>query len=182
MKKEKAKKTILIVEDDPSLMKALGAKFKREGFGVITANDGKEGLESALANKPDLIVVDVLMPVMNGMEMLKELRKDKSAQRHHIIMLSGHVTDDFRHVIPVGTLIEPDMTVKNLQGLIQIGVFQGLNKLGMLSKRFQQMWITRFELNAQHRQQGTNQLVGFGQKRVFAELKEEVMELHKIDL
>jgi len=76
---KKTKKTIgkiLIVEDELTLVTALSEKFTREGFEVLTANNGKKGLQSALKNKPDLILLDILMPVMDGMTMLKHLRKD----------------------------------------------------------------------------------------------------------
>lgn len=75
-KKKKTIGKILIVEDEHSLLMALSEKFTHEGFEVLTASNGKIGLKSALKNEPDLILLDILMPVMDGMAMLKELRKD----------------------------------------------------------------------------------------------------------
>ena len=69
------KRTILIVEiveDEATLTKALKDKFEREGFGVITANNGAQGLTTALEKCPDLILIDVVMPIMDGMTMLKK--------------------------------------------------------------------------------------------------------------
>lgn len=81
--------TILIVEDEPSLVLALSEKFTHERFEVLTASNGKMGLKSALKNKPDLIVLDILMPVMDGMTMLKELRKDPWGKNVFVMILTN---------------------------------------------------------------------------------------------
>ncbi len=89
MKKGQSKKIILVVEDDSSLLKALSGKLTREGFSVIEAKNGLTGLKKALKEKPDLIILDILMPKMNGMEMLKELRKDDWGKDIYTIMLTN---------------------------------------------------------------------------------------------
>jgi len=65
---------ILVVDDDERIINFLRSKLKASGYEVFTANDGLEGLEQAQAQEPDLIVLDLLMLKMNGLEMLKELR------------------------------------------------------------------------------------------------------------
>lgn len=85
MKKSK----ILIVEDEASIVDALKIKLEKEGFDVITARDGKSGLDTALINKPDLILLDIVMPEMDGLSVLKELRKDEWGKTAKIIILSG---------------------------------------------------------------------------------------------
>jgi CheY-like chemotaxis protein len=90
---KKALKKILIVEDDRSLKMALSEKFKHEGFEVFQESNGKEGLESALENKPDLILLDLLMPIMDGMTMLKKLRKDKWGATVYVIILTNKEPD-----------------------------------------------------------------------------------------
>ena len=69
------KKSILIVEDDESLQHALADKFMREGFETHTALTGKSGLESALTHHPDIILLDIVMPEMDGPTMLEKLRQ-----------------------------------------------------------------------------------------------------------
>jgi two-component system alkaline phosphatase synthesis response regulator PhoP len=69
-------KKILIIEDERSMLRALVAKFEREGFVTTTATDGKLGLELALTEKPDLILLDVMMPKIDGIAVLKQLRND----------------------------------------------------------------------------------------------------------
>ncbi len=67
-------KKILIVEDEDSLRKALVERFKAEEFEVLEAVDGEEGLASAEKNNPDMIMLDIIMPKMDGITMLKKLR------------------------------------------------------------------------------------------------------------
>ena len=65
---------ILVVDDEARIVNFLTTKLKASGYDVLTAGDGAKGLEQAQAQEPDLIVLDLLMPRMNGLEMLKELR------------------------------------------------------------------------------------------------------------
>lgn len=83
------KNKILIVDDEPMLLTALADKFTRKNFEVITAKNGKEGLTSALENRPDIILLDVIMPVMDGKTMLYELRKDDWGKNVKIILLTN---------------------------------------------------------------------------------------------
>lgn len=83
------KKTILIVEDEISLRDILCKKFIREGFIILEANNGKEGLEVALREHPDLILLDIMMPVMDGVTMLKKLSEDEWGKDVKVIMLTN---------------------------------------------------------------------------------------------
>ncbi len=69
-------KKILVVEDDVPELNALRDKFTREGFSILTAKNGEEGLAIALREHPDLILLDIIMPVMDGITMLVKLRED----------------------------------------------------------------------------------------------------------
>lgn len=83
------KKKILLVEDDEALQIVLQDAFRQEEFLVISARDGKEGLETALAEHPDLILLDVNMPVMDGITALKKLREDSWGKSVPVIMLTN---------------------------------------------------------------------------------------------
>ncbi len=83
------KRKILIVEDEKALLKVLSDKFKREDFTVFEAGDGEEGLQSALRNKPDLVVLDIIMPSMDGLTMLKKLREDRWGNSVPVLILSN---------------------------------------------------------------------------------------------
>ena len=88
-KKTGAKKKILIVEDDRPILKSLMLKFDGEGFEVLQALNGKEGLKLALSEQPDIILLDIIMPEMDGMTMLEELRKDKWGNNAEVIFLTN---------------------------------------------------------------------------------------------
>jgi CheY-like chemotaxis protein len=83
-------KKLLIVEDEPMIRKALVEQFsEKKQLAVMSAKDGKEGLEAALREHPDFILMDIIMPVMNGMEMLDLLRKDEWGKTAQIMILSN---------------------------------------------------------------------------------------------
>ncbi len=68
-------KKILIVEDEPDMVLGLRDNFELEGYAVIVARDGEEGLKKALAEKPDLVVLDLMLPKMSGLDVCRNLRK-----------------------------------------------------------------------------------------------------------
>src|SRR5689334_11440410 len=78
---------ILIVEDEPAMVSGLRDNFEFEGYDVITARDGVEGLERALKDSPDLIVLDVMMPRMSGLDVCKQLKAKRPSIP--IIMLTA---------------------------------------------------------------------------------------------
>jgi DNA-binding response OmpR family regulator len=83
------KKKILIVEDDKPLLEALKKKLTLNKFNVIEAINGEDGLNKALAEHPDLILLDIIMPRMDGLTMLKKLREDKWGEGVPVIMLTN---------------------------------------------------------------------------------------------
>ena len=86
---ETNKKRILVVDDDDNLRTVLIDKLKISGFDAVGASDGREGLNKAFELHPDMILLDVLMPIMNGQEMLKKLREDHEwGKKVKVIMLT----------------------------------------------------------------------------------------------
>ncbi len=89
-------KKILLVEDDPILGKLYQRKFQNSGFSVATALDGQEGLVLMRTGKPDLVILDLLMPRMDGFGFLESLASDAemAARKTPVIVLSNLGTDD----------------------------------------------------------------------------------------
>ena len=85
-------KKILIVEDTESTRKVLALKLTKEHFNVLEAENGKIGLEVALKEKPDLLIVDMLMPVMDGFKMIDKLRADKEWGVNANVMILTNLT------------------------------------------------------------------------------------------
>lgn len=83
------KKIILVVEDEEPMQLVLRDVLKVEGYNVLEAKNGIEGLELALKEHPDLILLDILMPKMDGLEMLKRLREDKWGLNVPVIVLTN---------------------------------------------------------------------------------------------
>jgi CheY-like chemotaxis protein len=81
--------TVLVVDDDPVIQKLLQVNFEMEGYSVITAGDGEEGLARAQSEHPDAIVLDVMMPKMDGLEVARRLKGDPETKRIPIILLSA---------------------------------------------------------------------------------------------
>lgn len=84
-----SKKTILVVEDEVLLLQALMDKFEVEGFRTLGAGDGQAGLDLALKEHPDLILLDIVMPKMDGLTMLKLLRQDDWGKSSQVIVLTN---------------------------------------------------------------------------------------------
>ncbi|MFV1917188.1 MAG: response regulator transcription factor [Patescibacteria group bacterium] len=80
---------VLLIEDDPILAKMYSEKFTREGFRVIVAQDGQEGLDSALKNKVDIILLDIMLPRISGIDLLKKLREDEKGRNTLVVVLTN---------------------------------------------------------------------------------------------
>jgi DNA-binding response OmpR family regulator len=89
MDKQNKKVLILVVEDEEILVKTLEEKLVEGGFDVIDGTDGEQGLHLALTQHPDLILLDLLMPKVDGMAMLKKLRADPWGAHAKVIILTN---------------------------------------------------------------------------------------------
>jgi DNA-binding response OmpR family regulator len=80
---------VLIVEDEKMLADALGLKLKNEGYAIFYAENGQAGLDMAIANKPNIVLLDLMMPVMNGKQMLQKLREIPEFKNLPVIILTN---------------------------------------------------------------------------------------------
>ena len=80
---------ILIVEDEETISSMYKASMSKAGFEVVLANDGKEGLKIATESKPNLILLDIMMPKMDGFAVLEKLKSDDSTKNIPVVMLTN---------------------------------------------------------------------------------------------
>jgi two-component system alkaline phosphatase synthesis response regulator PhoP len=81
---------ILVIDDEPSIVNLVAAYLKPEGYEVLTAGDGPSGLKAARAFKPDLIVLDIMLPGMDGIELLSRLRRESEV---YVILLTARTEE-----------------------------------------------------------------------------------------
>jgi len=116
-------KKILIIEDDPTMAAILEKHFTVEGYTVILAGDGEEGFQKAQQEKPDVILLDIIMPKLDGLSFLRKMRKDKSIASIPVIMHSNiEVEDKDALAIASGAnayLIKADYRLKDLDKKLQ---------------------------------------------------------------
>lgn len=135
---ESMPKKILIIEDEESLVDLYRLKFEQEGFSVVTSSDGPAGLEAARKELPDLILLDILLPGMDGYQVLESLKKDENTKELDVFFLSNLVQNgEIKKGIEAGAkqyLIKSSLTpsqlvekVKNYFNLDSAG--QEANKL-----------------------------------------------------
>ena len=94
---------VLVVDDDPVIVRLLEVNFEMEGFEVVTAVDGQDGIDKAKAEQPDVVVSDVMMPKLNGLELAAALKGDDSTKHIPIVLLSAKAqVDDVRAGLEAG--------------------------------------------------------------------------------
>lgn len=112
------KKSILLIEDESSLRNAIADILEFEGFSVTHAKNGGEGLDLAFKEHPDLILLDLLMPVMDGFTMLEKLRADEKWGKNAPVILLTNVTekDRVRDLVDLSTdyLIKSDWIIEDI--------------------------------------------------------------------
>ncbi len=86
-------KRILVVEDDPSFLRAISHILEREGYDVVTASNGMAGLRKAKEESPDLLILDVMLPGVDGFEVCHRLRAESQTAKLPILMLSAKGQD-----------------------------------------------------------------------------------------
>jgi len=87
-------KKILIVEDDVALYNMYSAELKLKGFDVINISDGSMAIESIKREKPDLVLLDVMLPQKNGLQILEDLKGDDDIKGTKVVMLTNYGTDE----------------------------------------------------------------------------------------
>jgi len=96
-------KTILFVEDESAIHKTLSDVFSKKDYNILSALDGEVGLRLAKEKKPDIILLDLILPKMNGFEVLEELKKDETTKDIPVIVLTNlEQMEDIQKAIDLG--------------------------------------------------------------------------------
>ena len=114
---------IAIIEDDQAIAQMYRLKFQTEGYDVETASNGKLGLELAEKLKPQIILLDLMMPEMNGDEMLKRLRKTAWGKSIKVVILTNmgeqEIPDDVKKLGVSAVILKADMTPRQVAELVK---------------------------------------------------------------
>ena len=113
-------KTILFIEDESALQKTFGDILGKEGYDMISALDGEIGLKLARSKKPDLILLDLVLPKVHGFEVLKELKSDSGTKDIPIIVLTNlEAIEDVNKAIELGAKTYLVKTQYNLEEVVE---------------------------------------------------------------
>lgn len=114
---------ILLIEDEPGQALAISTALSNAGYETATASDGKDGLKKAEAENPDLILLDIVLPKMDGVAVLKELKKKSQTKDIPVIILTNLATGEtMRETMEAGStdyLVKTDYTLEELAGKIK---------------------------------------------------------------
>lgn len=118
-------KKILIIDDDLNTRSAITEELRFQKYVIIEAEDGESGLEKALIEKPDLILLDIMLPKLNGLEVIKKLREDSWGKSASVIIISSLNTSDeiLNDIIknsPIYYIMKKDLNLKDLSEKIKI--------------------------------------------------------------
>jgi two-component system, OmpR family, alkaline phosphatase synthesis response regulator PhoP len=116
-------KKLLIVEDEPILMEMYLAKFNKQHLNIISANSAEQGLAIAKKEKPDLILLDILLPMGNGIDFLEKLRQDEDIKNIKVLTFSNFDEPDTKKkAMALGSidyLIKTNYTPNQITAIIQ---------------------------------------------------------------
>ncbi len=114
---------VAIVEDDQAISQMYRFKFEADGYNVETAGNGKDGLEMAKEFNPDIILLDLMMPVMTGEEMLNKLRESSWGKDIKVIILTNmgeqEIPDSVKKLGVSGVILKADMTPRQVEEVVK---------------------------------------------------------------
>lgn len=113
MKSDSNKKTVLVIEDDTALRNVLIDKLVEDGFTVLGAVNGEEGLKIALEKHPSLILLDIFMPIMDGVTMLSKLRSSDAWGKHVVVLILTNSSINAQTIAQVSGLGATDFMIKS---------------------------------------------------------------------
>lgn len=127
---QQSRKSVLLVDDDPLVIRMYQNKLSQEGYEVETAFNGEEAITKIRRKKPDIILLDVMMPKMNGVETLKTLKGDPETKSIPVIILTnlGDKSEDIENAKKLGALdylVKSQITLKSLSERVKKAIETG---------------------------------------------------------
>lgn len=122
-----ADRKVLVVDDEIHIVHVVAIKLRNNGFEVVAADNGAEGLKLALAEKPDIIVTDYQMPVMTGIEFVQQLRQNEETKNTPVIMLTARsfaIPQQQQHDLRISGCLSKPFSPKELLGNIEDILYQ----------------------------------------------------------
>jgi len=122
-----AKEKLLLIEDDATLSKMYQKKFEADGFTVATAFDGLEGLEKTITEKPDLVILDIMLPKLDGLSVFKKMRGTPETFKMPVLLLTNFDQEDtVFECFKLGAVdyllkssVTPSQVVKKIENLLK---------------------------------------------------------------
>lgn len=125
------KKTVLLVEDDQSIRELYAVAFIKAGLNIIMAENGQQGVDFALKRHPDLILLDIDMPILNGHQAAEKIRQDAWGKTARILFLTNHSdAQNVAHAImqkPEDYIIKANVPVKEIVNQVRTAIY-GISK------------------------------------------------------
>lgn len=111
-----SKKIVLVIEDDPTILELYEHAFKAAGFETFLARDGEEGIGLIESKLPDCVILDILMPKMNGVEVLKKMRENEKTKNTPVLVLTNYDTyrDQVKEYNVSDYIVKADVTLKDI--------------------------------------------------------------------
>jgi two-component system alkaline phosphatase synthesis response regulator PhoP len=128
-----ANKKVLIVDDEIHIVHVVAIKLRNNGYDVISAENGVQAFKLVQEEKPDVVVTDFQMPVMNGMELIEKLRQDKATESLPVILLTARgfaITDEQEQQLQVSAVLSKPFSPKDLLRNIEDVLYQ---KVGVVN-------------------------------------------------
>ena len=127
MNEESDKKTVLLVEDDEAIRELYAVALIQAGFNILMAENGEQGVMFALKHHPDLILLDIDMPVMNGHEAAAQIRQDSWGKNVRIVFLTNHSdAANVAHAImqkPEDYIVKVNVPIKDIINQVRIAIY-----------------------------------------------------------
>ena len=138
---------VLVVDDDPLIVRLLSSQLRRAGYEVLTATNGREGLELALDRAPEVIVTDWSMPELDGIELCRSLRRVESGRRTYVLLLTAREDED--RVVDAFAAGADDYVVKPFNPRILLARVQAGQRAIELQRQVEQERLVRMEQAAE---------------------------------